>query len=83
MTHVSVKDGDGPPAGEPSDYPTIEGLFEQLREWRDRDPYRQQMEFHDELGYPTDVFFDFEKHVIDEEMGFHVRDLQAMERLEA
>lgn len=82
VTHVSVKDGDGLPAGAPSDYPTIEGLFEQLREWRDRDPFRQQMEFHDGLGYPTDVFFDFRKQVADEEMGFRVRDLRAMERLE-
>lgn len=82
VIHVSVKDGDGPPAGTLSDYPTIEGLFEQLREWRDRDPYREEMEFHDGLGYPTDVFFDFEERVADEEMGFRVRDLRAMERLE-
>lgn len=79
---VSVKDGEGPPDGVLSDYPTIERLFEQLREWRDRDPYREQMEFHDGLGYPTDVFFDFEERVADEEMGFRVRDLRAMERLE-
>lgn len=82
VINVSVKDGDGPPAGAPSDYPTIEALFEQLREWRDRDPYREQMEFHDGLGYPTDAFFDFEERVADEEMGFRVRDLRAMERLE-
>lgn len=80
---VSLKDGDGHPAGAPTDYPTIDGLFEQLREWRDRDPFRQQLEFHDGLGYPTDVFFDFEERVADEEMGFRVRDLRAMERLEA
>lgn len=81
VINVSVKDGDGPPAGALSDYPTIESLFEQLREWRDRDPYREEMEFHDRLGYPTDVFFDFEERVADEEQGFRVRDLRPLEPL--
>lgn len=82
VSQVSLEEGDGTPAGTISDYPTIDDLFEQLREWRDRDPYREEMEFHDGLGYPTDVFFDFEERVADEEMGFRVRDLRAMERLE-
>lgn len=82
VSQVSLKEGDGTPAGTISDYPTIDDLFEQIRTWRDRDPHRQEMEFHDQLGYPTDVFFDFEEQVADEEQGFRVLDLQAMERLE-
>ncbi len=80
VIHVSPEDGEGPPPRSPSEYPTIDGLFEQLREWRERDPHRERMEFHGRLGYPTDVFFDFQEHVADEEMGFRVTDLRAVER---
>jgi hypothetical protein len=82
VTHVSLVSGEGPPPALPSEYPTIDGLFEQLIEWRERDPHRERMEFHDRLGYPTDVFFDFREHVADEEMGFRITDLRALERLE-
>lgn len=82
VSQVSLEEGDGTPVGTISDYPTIDDLFEQIRTWRDRDPHREELEFDDRLGYPTDVFFDFEERVADEEMGFRVRDLRAMERLE-
>lgn len=75
-------DEDDPPPGPRSTYFTVEGLFERIREWRARDPYRERLEFHDRMGYPVDVFIDFERNVADEEQGFRISELRALERLE-
>lgn len=77
---VSPAEGGGSPPLPDSTYRTIEGLFDQLREWRDRDPADFRMEFHARLGYPTEAFFDFRKNVADEELGFEITDLHPVER---
>jgi len=82
LVDVSPVDGGGAPPLPESEYRTVEGLFAQLREWRDRDPADSRMEFHDRLGYPTEAFFDFRRNVADEEQGFEVTDLRALERLQ-
>lgn len=61
---------------------TVDGLFQLLREWEARDPHSKRVTYHDELGYPVEAFFDFRENVADEEMGFEVSDLRAVERLE-
>ena len=82
VVDVSPVDGSGsPPLPEP-EYRTVEGLFAQLREWRDRDPADSRIEFHDRLGYPTEAFFDFRRNVADEEQGFEVTDLRALQPLQ-
>lgn len=82
VVQVSRVDEDDPPPGPTSTYFTVEGLFERIREWRARDPYRERLEFHDRMGYPVDVFIDFERNVADEEQGFRISELRALERLE-
>lgn len=82
VVHVSPRDGSGAPPLPPSRYRTIEALFEQIAEWRDRDPFHAHLEFHEKLGYPTEVFFDFLEGVADEEQGFAVTDLRGLERIE-
>lgn len=78
---VVVERGGSPPLPA-SRYATIDGLFDRIEEWRDRDPVHTHLEFHDDLGYPAEVFFDFRENVADEEQGFEVTDLRAVERLE-
>ena len=79
VTPVAGEDAPPLPA---SSYRTVDGLFALIAEWRDRDPVHTHLEFHDRLGYPTDVFFDFRANVADEEQGFEISDLRAVERLE-
>ena len=79
---VTPVSGEGAPPLPASSYRTVDGLFALIAEWRDRDPVHTHLEFHDSLGYPTDVFFDFRANVADEEQGFEISDLRAVERLE-
>lgn len=62
-----------------AEYRTVNGLFDDLREWLDRAPHESRMEFHDRFGYPTDVFVDFEENVADEELGFRISDLRPLD----
>jgi len=62
--------GEDLPASEASDYPTIEELFELIDNWLSLDPHEARTEYHDELGYPIDVWIDFIENAIDEELGF-------------
>lgn len=82
VVHVTPVEGGGSPPLPASRYRTIDGLFGRIEEWRGRDPFHTHLEFHDRLGYPTEVFFDFREGVADEEQGFEVTDLRALERLE-
>lgn len=82
VVNVSPVAGEGSPPLPASSYRTVDGLFARIAEWRDRDPVHTHLEFHDRLGYPTDVFFDFRANIADEEQGFEISDLRAVERLE-
>lgn len=70
------------PEDELAGYPTVSDLFEDVGEWLDRDPASARTEFDAELGHPVDVFVDFRPNVADEELGFRVRDLAPLERLQ-
>ncbi len=50
---------------------TVPMMFERIRAGLRRDPHEARLQF-DALGYPTDVWFDFEENVADEEWGFGV-----------
>lgn len=82
IVDVSPAEGGGSPPLPESRYRTIEGLFVQVAEWQGRDPDHRRLEFDERLGYPTDVFFDFRENVADEEQGFEVTGLRALERLQ-
>lgn len=57
---------------EPGDYPTVDDLFGEIESALAEDPYWVRAEYDPQLGYPTDVFFDFEENIADEEWGFVV-----------
>lgn len=66
------------PDEELADYPTVPDLFDDVEAWLARDPVSARTLYDPTLGHPVDVFVDFEAHVIDEELGFLVRDLAAL-----
>lgn len=71
-TGESLDPGDQP-------VPTIDDLFLQMEEALSRDPHMFRAQYHPAMGYPMEVFIDFEKNAIDEEWGFTVRNLSVLE----
>jgi hypothetical protein len=57
---------------EPGDYPTVDDLFDEIESALAQGPHWVRAEYDTPLGYPTDVFIDFEENVADEERGFVV-----------
>lgn len=58
-------------------FPTVEDLFERIQDAVDREAHEISAGYDPELGYPTAVFIDYERRVIDEEFGFLASDLRA------
>lgn len=52
------------------EFPTVEALFERIRDAIDRGAYQISAGYDPDLGYPRDVFIDYRKNTIDEEFGF-------------
>lgn len=82
VVDVSLKEGGDSPPLPASSYRTIDDLFGRIGEWRDRNPVHTHLEFHDELGYPTNVFFDLRENIADEAQGFEVTELRPLGRPE-
>ena len=57
------------------DYQIIEGLFDLLQEGIDKNVHSISAEYHSELGYPIDVWIDYEIGAIDDEIGFEINGL--------
>ncbi len=83
---IEVRDGEvvevtSRETGEPVDpefleeFPTVEDLFEEIREALRREPFRFEATYHPGLGHPQEMFVDFEEHVNDEERGFTASNL--------
>jgi hypothetical protein len=62
-----------PPSMEPL-FPTVEGLFDILREAYADDAYEVQVTYDDELGFPADFWIDYNEMTADEELGMRVRE---------
>jgi hypothetical protein len=52
---------------------TIDELFTYVGTSIDRNPYKKTIEYNSTYGYPENVFFDFVKTMVDEEIGYQVR----------
>jgi hypothetical protein len=57
-------------------FKTIDELLALVQDAIDRSAASIRAEFHPELGYPVDVFIDYEAMMADEEFGFLVGDLR-------
>ena len=67
---VGFPDG-GPPDPFPLDeYPTVDELFQTVRQSLDREPFSVRVDYDPEFGYPSDFFADFVENAVDEELGF-------------
>ncbi len=62
-----------------SEYRTVPGLFDLIRDAIERDAYRIEVEYDEAMGYPTSAYIDYEENVVDEERGFHVSEFEILE----
>jgi len=51
---------------------TIDQLFAYVRKGIGRDPYQKSITYNFQYGYPETVYFDFEKNMADEEIGYNI-----------
>ncbi len=65
--------------GEPviAQYHTVAGLFDIIQDAIDRKAYNVTVEYDQELGFPSDVYINYDARTADEEMGFMAANLQA------
>jgi len=57
---------------------TIDQLFNYLENASKQNPAQLDYSFHQQLGYPQNVFVDYNKQMVDEEFGFTVDSLVAL-----
>ena len=53
-------------------FPTVDGLFDVLRDAIEREAHRIDVTYDPISGVPLDVFIDYQQNVADEELGFSV-----------
>jgi hypothetical protein len=51
---------------------TIDQLFAYVRNSIERDPYQKSLTYNSMYGYPETVYFDFDKNMADEEIGYQI-----------
>lgn len=68
-------------APEPAAFPTIDDLFARLRAEAEADPVQFDVEYDDELGYPTRASVDVRAEIADDEYTFRVTDFVELEPL--
>ena len=55
-------------------FPSVDGLFEVLREAFDGGAHEVRVSYDPQLGVPVDFWIDYSQNTIDEELGFVVTD---------
>jgi hypothetical protein len=61
----------------PGRFVTIDGLFDHLQNALDQDAFNISATYDDQLGYPVEVFVDYDQRIADEELGFTAGSLRA------
>jgi len=51
---------------------TIDELFSIVGKDIERNPYQKTIEYNSTFGYPESVWFDFNKNIADEEIGYQI-----------
>ena len=78
-TIVSVQrrsDGSPVPAARWDDYRTVERVFAAIEEALRGDAAAVRVDYDRELGYPRDVWIDYDERLADEEQGFQLEALE-------
>ena len=72
-TVISATANNGQAVENPERYfKTIDELFDYIETSLKSDPYKVEIRYDETYGYPVFVYFDFDKNVADEEMGFAI-----------
>lgn len=58
---------------------TIDQLFEVIQNAVQEDVYRLAVKYHPDLGYPVSIAIDSDSRVVDDEVGYSITDLEALE----
>ena len=56
-------------------YKVMDGLFDLLQSAIDENAHTITAKYHPELGYPIEVWIDYEQNSVDEELGFSIHNL--------
>ena len=56
-------------------YKVVDSLFDLLQSAIDDNAHTIAAKYHLELGYPTEVWIDYEQNSVDEELGFSIHNL--------
>jgi hypothetical protein len=64
--------GGAVPASLYSAFPSVDGLFDLLTDAAKRGPWSVNVSWDEELGYPRDLYVDFEANVINDELSYRV-----------
>ena len=67
-----VEGGRGLESERLADYMPIDQLFDLIQEAIDRDAHSIRAEYDPELGFPVDVYIDYDEMMADEEKGFTI-----------
>jgi hypothetical protein len=55
--------------------PTVIELFDIIQTKLAQKPFQQRVEYDPSLGYPTNVYFDMDERIADEEVGYIIENL--------
>jgi hypothetical protein len=62
-----------------SEYRTVDGLFDLIRDGIEEEAYEIRVEYDDAKGYPASLYIDYEANIVDEERGFSVSSLEELQ----
>ncbi len=74
---IDVESSTTLPAERNTEFPTVEELYIELDDLIRLEPFRLEVKYDPELGYPSFVSVDIEERVVDEEFSYTVEDLAA------
>lgn len=57
-------------------FKTIDDFFRYIETALSNNPYKAVIEYDPTYGFPTEIYFDFNQGMVDEEMGYHNKDFQ-------
>ncbi len=57
---------------------TINELFGFIKTSLDQNPYRNTISYDPTFGFPQSIYFDFNKEIADEEIGFQITDFKTI-----
>lgn len=72
VSRVYVDSGEDVPAEVAEHFPTVDGLFDFIRDAYAQDAFRIEVEYDTQTGVPVSIFVDYIENAIDEEQGFTV-----------